>query len=96
VDHAAGEQDEAHHVDGQRRGAGDGQHGQGRDAGRHIFGGVAEGADGAGQFRDALVAQGDLVLLAQAHDQQRQDQQQEKVQAGPQRRGVAGSNRIHR
>jgi hypothetical protein len=82
-------------VDGQGRRLDQGQHRDSDHGGRHIFRGVAEGADRLGQLRHAAVAQGDLVALALAHDQQRQHQQQNQMQTDPQRRSVAGCDGAH-
>ena len=90
VRHPAGEQRQADGVDHQRRRPGHGQHGHGDQAGRHIFRGVAEGADRLGQLRDVAVAEHHAVLAPLAHHQHRQHQQQDQVQADPERGGVGG------
>jgi hypothetical protein len=54
----------------QRRGAREGQGRQADEPHGDVLGGVAEGADGAGQFWYAAVAEGDAMAAALPHDKQ--------------------------
>ena len=82
-------------MDRKGRGAGQGQGGKTDQPHRDVLRGVAEGADGAGQFRHAAVAEGHAVATALAHHKKGQAQQQQEMQSGPEGQGVAGGDRVH-